>query len=400
FKYVQLKKFANYGEKALNYLKDHADENETSFANLMHKALKYLGTVYGELALEVRNSEQRSHYRSKALECLTESLQLDENSWDAAYQLALQYAEIGEIQLAIDVLNKGLTINQSHISSWNLLALLIKFDQALKVCEVGWKTCVDNIANEKQQSLWKSKGGRWDVFTWDIVESSEKEELIKFQMKQMEMENSRLGTIKALKNLQAIFGLFRKFFGNVGSDEIKTDNQNQGLRTSSESAGALLVNDKPDKETQRFASTQRHIRGLTGSSLASGSSTILPSFYRFKVYDLLICLWLTASSIYRQLNQFEDARSAVEEAEKLSETLCRLELAVKCGNRIGKSDRNFFSALHTKGRSRQPSKTRDKAKLSQPRLGLSDDISHLDKWGPVDISVRRVLADVAFEVIF
>ncbi|KAJ3117183.1 hypothetical protein HK098_006351 [Nowakowskiella sp. JEL0407] len=386
---TKLRQALNYGEKAIYYLKNHADVSTEVMNDLLRTSLKMLGVVCGELALEVRDSDERVKYRAQAVECLEEAFRFDETRWDIAYQLALQYAEIGEIQTSIDTLNKGLSINQGHTPSWNLLALLLSsrkdLDQALKVCEVGWKACVAGIASGRQETFTKPVGSKPDVFTWDTVGSTEKEDLINFRLTKLALEVSRLGPHAALESLQTIFTLFRKFFGNIGADDIKDP---PTMRSSSESASA--ISDGKDSKS----SPNRHTRGMTGTSnLASTSS--LPTFYSFRVYDLLICLWLTASSLYRQVNQFEDAKSAVDEAEKLADILSKIDIQAKVGNRIGRSDRYLPTLTQVRGRARQVSKNRERSVT--PKYPMGEDAIFLEKWGPVDIIVRRVLADISFE---
>lgn len=89
--------------------------------------------------------------------------------------------------MAILRVKESLQHNRAYAPSWNLLALLFsarkEFDQALKVCEIGVKECLasaessaivrDVVAVPNGMSNGRSK------FSWEIVDSKEKEELIK-----------------------------------------------------------------------------------------------------------------------------------------------------------------------------------------------------------------------------
>ncbi|KAI8806098.1 hypothetical protein BJ742DRAFT_369292 [Cladochytrium replicatum] len=402
-----LTKALEYGQRAIQHNEKHSAADRREGIN--SKIKQYVGLLYGELSLEVRDSQSRQTFQAKAIESLEDALKSVENvagqrpikrgakdhasPWKLKYQIALQYAEIGEISQAINVLNESIKMNPIHVRSWNLLALLMScrkdFDQALKVCTVGWKECVSVIGKPRAASI--VNPGDHDSIAWDGADSTDKEELINFKLTQLALETSRFGSKVALETLQSLFSLFRRMFGNVGYEE---SNEAVTRRPSAEVNGDV-----------RSGSPSRHSRKSTaqsGISSAFGSGSI-PGPYRFRVYDLLICLWITASSLYRDLEQFDEAKGAIAEAEKLAEALAKIEVSSEKGiNRIPiVSERNHSQSISSpqlngssRGRSRQSSA---KSIRSKTERFQGEEHSYLAKWGPVEPNVRRVLADIAFE---
>lgn len=135
------------------------------------------------------------------------------------------------------------------------------------------------------------------------------------------------------------------------------------------------------------------------STLLSPSSTTIGSVYRFRAYDLFVCIWLTAAALYRGMEKFEEARGAVREAEKLADSMAQMDVMLRrlpsrvyqevSMNRASQEQKKLKGLLKpTSGRSR-PRKSEEEVKESLP---------FIPKWGPVGRAVRRVVADVAFEV--
>ena len=68
---------------------------------------------------------------------------MDPAAWETHYQLALQYAEMHDIQQAVQAIAKSLQLNPKHLPSWHLLTLACScpiqddLPRALKTCEIG-----------------------------------------------------------------------------------------------------------------------------------------------------------------------------------------------------------------------------------------------------------------------
>ncbi|KAJ3031119.1 hypothetical protein HDV00_008509 [Rhizophlyctis rosea] len=418
---TKLRTALQYAERAVELVRVHASVMPNA-VRLSRKAFQYVGIACGELGLEVRDSQERQSLHSKALESLAQSHRLDEDAWDVLYQLGLTYAELGEIPEAILTVNKSLQLNSAHVPSWNLLALLMtarkEMDQALRVCDVGWKECVGVLvggANAGQNGVNGDGGEVGGGFTWDAVGVVEKEELMNLKLTQLAIEATRFGPKAALESLQSLFGLFRKLFGTVsiadegGSGSKRADGEGGGggggrqtQTTVDRINGIIDPRNLPGPAIRRLKGSQT---GSATSSLpASPSAATLPALYRFRTYDLLITLWLAASSLYRELEQFEEAKVAVEEAEKLAEGLCRMDVGVKSAPGRLFRDHNVAAALQERNRRR--GKLAGVGKVGglgggvgggKGTVGGGGEAGVVAKWGPVDMGVRRVLADIAFE---
>ncbi|KAG1455959.1 hypothetical protein G6F56_006943 [Rhizopus delemar] len=102
-----------------------------------------VGVAYGLLGGQTFDPEVRPTYHKKALSYLKQSLDMDNQSWETYYQLALQQAEMHDIGHAIQSVTRALQTNPSHLPSWHLLTLIVScpvqgdFKQALKTCEIG-----------------------------------------------------------------------------------------------------------------------------------------------------------------------------------------------------------------------------------------------------------------------
>ncbi|KAI9283173.1 hypothetical protein BY458DRAFT_495654 [Sporodiniella umbellata] len=109
-------------------------------AAYLHRAI---GVAYGLLGCQTFDPEVRPTYHEKAIFYIKQSLEIDNESWETHYQLALQQAEMHDIGHAIQSITKALQINSSHLPSWHLLTLIVScpvqgdFKQALKTCEIG-----------------------------------------------------------------------------------------------------------------------------------------------------------------------------------------------------------------------------------------------------------------------
>ncbi|KAJ3108666.1 hypothetical protein HDU97_000522 [Phlyctochytrium planicorne] len=387
-----------YADLAIKLVRNHGTWIDPEVRpHVAQRALQNVGVVYGETAQEVLTSGERRQYQALAIQALKDArLQLPdqpdevdsegEGLIDLDFQIALQLAEIGETFDALNYAKRSVTVNTSHCASWNLLALLLTsrkdFLNALQICDAGWK----EILAGKLRS--KTGGQSTDEelqFSWDTIDTETKEELLNLKITQLSIEVVKLGPKAALESLHSLFVLFRKFFGNLSGSELEQSNgstyrqsldQNpDGRQTPSINAGApgsLL--------------TRPHSRGSTGGS---SISPLQYSPYSFRSYNLQISLWLIASSLYRILGKFEEAKNAVEQAESLLDSLVKYETRIReAPARIFAKEQqpvSFFTPLQKKSRSNK--------KVLPPKT--SGDYSA--RWALLEPHLRRVIADILFE---
>lgn len=153
-----------------------------NYANLLSQVYQWLGVVYGELALEVVDRTERITFQNNAATMLSKARNWNREDPLIRYQLALQYAELGEVlnilmqfQSSIDEVNKAINLDPVNPSYYNLLAQLLssksEFDTAASISLAGWKRCVKQYTtpNAPNESM----------INWDGVDYRFKEDLIK-----------------------------------------------------------------------------------------------------------------------------------------------------------------------------------------------------------------------------
>ncbi len=77
---------------------------------------------------------------------------------------------------AIDACRKAIKVRPSFAPLWNLLALCLSarkdYDQAAKVCEVGFKEALSSASKGNRKTTSEL------MFSWDSVDSVDKEDLL------------------------------------------------------------------------------------------------------------------------------------------------------------------------------------------------------------------------------
>ncbi|KAI9243729.1 hypothetical protein BDA99DRAFT_529892 [Phascolomyces articulosus] len=135
--------FAEWAKKKLEQIPDlEEDQGNVDWTRLAAQVHRAVGSAYTLLARQTHDSTLRSYYE-KALESLSESIDLDPTAWETHYQLALLHAEMHDIQQAVQTIAKSLQLNPGHLPSWHLLTLACScpiqddLPRALKTCDIG-----------------------------------------------------------------------------------------------------------------------------------------------------------------------------------------------------------------------------------------------------------------------
>ena len=117
-----------------------------------------------------------------------------------------------------------------------------------------------------------------------------------------------------------------------------------------------------------------------------------------------ISLWLIASSLYRKTNQCSLAMQALDEAENLARNLSMVDAKIRSATaRFFKdpSSSSPFSQVINIPRSKSTSSVRStsfSSKNKPAQLSGYLNSPELKIWGKAHVTVRKVLADIAFEV--
>ncbi|TPX66550.1 hypothetical protein SpCBS45565_g04360 [Spizellomyces sp. 'palustris'] len=395
---VKLRKGLEYAETAIVLLKEHGPSCGQDLADLEYQAFKWLGIINSELAQEVRDSQQRRKYQKQALEAMKRARTIKPSSWEASYQRALQLAEAGEISQAIIKVKDSLQENKAHAASWNLLALLFSarkdYNQALRICNIGVKECFAKI---EKSSILKDRlavptnavNGRW---SWDAVDDHDKIGLINLKLTQVALEAWKNGPKPALEIMKQILRLSRKFFRGTDIPDdagfrMSTETERSGLAVNGNNGLGEAGDYRP-----RNRSRSSSFASGTSSDTASPSQTSLGGYYRFRVHDLFVGIWLTSAALYRCTGHFPQAEGAVREAHRLAEEMAQMDALIQRVPSRLYSGISMKKVLVEQGNVRGLLKTKQQKK--QP---INELVPGFPKWGPVGARIRSVIADVAFE---
>ncbi|EGF82374.1 hypothetical protein BATDEDRAFT_22819 [Batrachochytrium dendrobatidis JAM81] len=407
----QLEQAAIYGEKAYNIAIKYA-VNLPEYPFVLKSIYQWLGVVYGEQSLETSDHTERHSLQSEAKAMLEKAVAICNTDYILYYQLALQLAEMGESADAVDAINQSIGLKSDFPNAYNLLSLILNAksqnSRALQVIQEGWRVCVIkygklqliNAANVADTNIESS-------ITWDLIPVNIKEDMINLKFTQVALENALYGPRVSIETLHGLFNLLRRAIGiPFGAD--KSEGLADGTRLNGDSINiseirSLSHSNSSQSITSQMDTPTRKIHNHMGSNIMSSSTSgfSIP-LYRLRTYEMLISLWITTSAVYRELNHFEGARQAVEEAEQLVEQLAKLEQSIGNGtSRIlrdqtavglmgSHSSVNSVQTTHTgKMRLLKPSKSR--------RAPSLDSRPITKKWGFASRCVRRILADVSFE---
>ncbi|KAG5457647.1 MAG: hypothetical protein BJ554DRAFT_2281, partial [Olpidium bornovanus] len=87
------------------------------------------------------DKEQRPKFQNTAINALKKAVALHPANWEAAYALAVQHASVGNVDQAISVAEKALSLNSRYTNTYHLLVILLtakrRLDGALLVCDAG-----------------------------------------------------------------------------------------------------------------------------------------------------------------------------------------------------------------------------------------------------------------------
>lgn len=333
-------------------------ENLADYKQTLVKLLQYRGIIYGELALEVRNTQLRNEYSTVAVNSFELCIRYDKKQWEVYYQLALQKAEMLEIATAIEYLNRAITINPNNIPSWNLLALLCSaqgnYAQALKVCEIGWKTTITKLTQIQTMQVNEAAKAGADKgfapntdslsaleslktkskFRWDLVSRVNREELISFKITHFLLHVEYYGAQESIKLLQSLFSLYMKLFvsnGIPGVGEVVAPEIND---YSSIKRNDLINNNIPmsnlydnNIDMNSYSVQYNGVRNIDSLSFSVYTSNHAQNYspYRFRQLDLLITLWIISSNLSRKLGAYNEAYKAIVEAKRLSQIMGHIE---------------------------------------------------------------------------
>ncbi|KAI9025826.1 hypothetical protein CLU79DRAFT_699198, partial [Phycomyces nitens] len=169
--------------------------SEEVWTDLGGKVYRSAGVAYSLLATQTNDPALRPTYHEKAVQYLTQSIEIDPNAWETHYQLALEQAYMRDILQAIQSVTKCIQANPGHLASWQLLTLACScpvrndIGYATKVCEMGLQESQVDVSDDSQTSS---------------------KQHISLQITQSLLLNATLGPEAALQSQESIFSSYSK----------------------------------------------------------------------------------------------------------------------------------------------------------------------------------------------
>ncbi|KAJ3322235.1 Tetratricopeptide repeat protein 7A [Boothiomyces sp. JEL0866] len=380
-----LKQAQAYGEKAFIIITEHGS-HLPNYSLLLSRVFQWLGIVYGELALDVIGREERLDYQTEAVLILRKAKELDKNNSRIRFQLALQLAEIGEFEEAIDEVNHSLNLSPHSPGPYNLLALLLSskdhHDKGLEVANAGWKSCM-------KEHLFVAPGSEKTdqelLVDWDSVDIHFKEEILNLRLTQISLEMELYPPEVVLEHLQKTFALVRRMSGLT--PEPKKEEPTQLLGRHQSITGHHST--QPERRGSQIPITER-----AGSVVLSKSYSVsnISVFRGHVMYEMQIILWLSVSAVYRSLQQFENAANAIEEAEKVLTAFSAAQHKIMSQTSRVYRDSDIIPSSPALGRPRQDSFANNSTKL----------VNQLNNvyWNDKNTKLAKFQSDIGLEKAF
>ena len=167
--------------------------------------------------------DKRPGLREEAISVLQKLIELDPESIETLYQLALECAITRDIGLTISTIKKALRIDDKNIPCWHLLALSFSaqkdIQSALTACELGVK-----------DSDWETTDSPAEVLI--AAGNDDGEEFFSFKMTQNALQELVNGPDAALQNRESLFTLYGRVFPDGAHDSIRRRDVNEDINPS------------------------------------------------------------------------------------------------------------------------------------------------------------------------
>ncbi|CAO1626535.1 unnamed protein product [Jaminaea pallidilutea] len=368
-----------------------ADEHE-----YVARTLRIAGTARAAWAMRQPDATRVPKLQNEALSLLRDAVDLDPESSEAHYQLALMQAQMREVSSAILTVRRAIELEPADVRSWHLLTLLVSAQKdpkaAFQLAEVALEEAEEDDENDRRQRqqslvpngeevngdyLGQTTELRTRLLSVDYPPTAAEraEAVLQLMMTQNALEEIVAGAEVAIESQKESFQFFHDYLSvtvapsiarlapsgggtdGTGNASGVAGGRRRGLTETSNSSGLGLSGSalfRP-QTVQRSRNGEISNGGPAGDGNADGSmgkSSGLPTvsanvgdsageataaytastgssggFSRpaearrvhqlAKEMHLLGTLWLTSAATFRRAGNIEDARSAVQEAERV-----------------------------------------------------------------------------------
>ncbi|KAI8339702.1 hypothetical protein BC941DRAFT_468971 [Chlamydoabsidia padenii] len=176
-------------------------------SQLQSKVYRLCGVAYGLLASQSIDSEMRLQHYDKAISLLEQANTTWPDAWETHYCLALQHADMRNIDSAIYLIRRSLDLNMNHAPSWHLLALALScpgqrdHSQALAIAAAGLDLG-DNETINKSESTY-----------------NQYEQQLLLKMTHNKLLNASEGSERALEEHASLLKLYGKWLAAGSNDD-------------------------------------------------------------------------------------------------------------------------------------------------------------------------------------
>ncbi|CDW98819.1 hypothetical protein [Sporisorium scitamineum] len=359
--------------KALAVVQDKEGKFKPAFqkdAVLLARLKRVSGFAKAGLAIQLADPVRRPVLQSEALAELTTATQLDDQSSEAFYQLALLQAELRDVHSAIQSARKAVELEPADVESWHLLVLLLsaqkKYKDAFKIAEVALDEC---DKDDKGASTGGVNGTSPANFAASQLLSLDypprplerHESILRLMVTYNTLEELNDGVESAIAGQKELFSYFHRVFayaaaaaasasassaGGVAAqgeaNNARASKDLSGLRRygSLATVGGENSNDTVLGCSQTTASRARSYAQRSASAAVGtqkSSAAILPGMQFGSADDedlsrsgaertlehlkrqslALAKIWLLSAASFRRAGQLKESRSAIQEAERL-----------------------------------------------------------------------------------
>ncbi|CAG8518364.1 1508_t:CDS:10 [Paraglomus brasilianum] len=351
-------KYLNKPKEALQYAQkavEISEETSTTDDELLAYVWRCVGVAHSVAAREELDPDKRPGLHEEAISALQKSIELDPESVEALYQLALECAITRDIRLTISTIEKALRIDDKNIPCWHLLALSFSaqkdIQSALTACELGVK-----------DSEWETTDSPAEILIG--AGNDDGEEFFSFKMTQNTLQELVNGPDAALQNRESLFTLYGRVFPDGGISPYETssirkrdmneDTINSSMKPPGSTRSArsysnsrrevtddtvlsVTNRDKLDvpKTTYATSISSKNSAGsgigqsptptisgiVSAKSVVGSSSTSRPTARirqrRQRSAKELVTLWLSTASSFRRQDDLGETLKAIQNAEEI-----------------------------------------------------------------------------------
>ncbi|KAG1224001.1 hypothetical protein G6F35_004302 [Rhizopus arrhizus] len=325
--------------------------------SLMVQCRRIRGCLYGLCAIQCNEPEKRLDCLNESLVSLSKASELDPHSWQAFYELGLHQAISGDRSQAMTSIKRSVELNPDFIPGWHLLALLQKhLSQALVILQhVSDKHTIDEQDTlEKAMLFMRLKMCQLSVLEeleGPCTEGYTSLFCLFFKLsKKMNLLPTVISKSQSFSNSTS--KSLPSSYSKTSSGFLSENSSNMSLQTI-ESIESSHEDDQDENQLENKQGLDKIIEGEQEHQVESESGITFPNemnrashqddsvtdggiekSYSTLVFQqaekddnkehwkqMVVQLWIMASSSYLRNKQYNEAFKAIQEADQLTDSV-------------------------------------------------------------------------------